>query len=114
MKAVNAYYRKNQTLEGCPELTPEQTETLKKEMSRDFHYENKPFMTYQLTNQNATIRNTRFRLEQLKKEKDAGTMERESRFFKLVENKELMRLQLIFEGKPEPEVREILKTNGFK
>lgn len=24
MKAVNAYYRKNQTLEGCPDLTPEQ------------------------------------------------------------------------------------------
>ncbi|MBW4845493.1 MAG: hypothetical protein KZY87_07875 [Lachnospiraceae bacterium] len=114
MKAVNAYYRKNQTLEGCPELTPEQTERLKKEMGRDFHYENKPFMTYQLTNQNATIRNTRFRLEQLKKEKDAGTTERENCFFQMVENKELMRLQLIFDGKPEPEVREILKTHGFK
>ena len=114
MKAVNAYYRKNQTLEGCPELTPGQAGKLKEEMGRDFHYENKPFMTYQLTNQNATIRNTRIRLEQLKREKDAGTTERENCFFKLVENKELMRLQLIFEEKPEPEVREILKSNGFK
>lgn len=114
MKAVNAYYRKNQTLEGCPDLTPEQAKKLKEEMSRDFHYENKPFMTYQLTNQNVTIRNTRFRLKQLKREKGAGTTEREIRFFKLVENKELMRLQLLFEGKPEPEVREILKSNGFK
>ena len=25
-----------------------------------------------------------------------------------------MRYQIIFEGKPEPEVRDVLKTNGFK
>ena len=114
MKTVNVYYRKNHTLEGCPELTPRQTEKLNKEMGRDFHYENKSFMTYQLTNQNVTIRKTRFRREQLKREKDAGTTEQENRFFKLVENKELIRLQLIFEEKPEPGVREILKINGFK
>lgn len=41
-------------------------------------------MTYHLTNQNATIRNTRFRLEQMKREKDAGTQVREYRFFKLI------------------------------
>ena len=32
----------------------------------------------------------------------------------MVENTEKMRLQLFFEGKPEPEVREVLKSNGFK
>ena len=26
MKAVNAYFRKHKTLDGCPELTPEQAE----------------------------------------------------------------------------------------
>mgnify|MGYP007035454138 FL=1 len=30
MKAVNAYFRKHKTLDGCPELTPEQAEELKK------------------------------------------------------------------------------------
>ena len=30
------------------------------------------------------------------------------------ENEWRMRLQLIFDGKPEPEVRDILKSNGFK
>ena len=29
MKAVNAYYRKNKTLDGCPHLSTEQIETLK-------------------------------------------------------------------------------------
>ena len=32
----------------------------------------------------------------------------------MVENTDNMRLQLIFDGKPEPEVREILKKNGFR
>ena len=31
-----------------------------------------------------------------------------------MENTEIMRLQLIFDGKPEPEVRDILKSNGFR
>lgn len=30
------------------------------------------------------------------------------------ENVEAMRIQLFFEGKPEPEVRDILKSNGFR
>jgi len=71
-------------------------------------------MTYQLTNNSAIIRNTKFRLEQLKRENEAGTTERENRFFKLVEYKELMRLQLIFEEKTGLVITEILKNNGFK
>ncbi len=34
MKAVNAYYRKHKTLEGCPELTAEQVEKVKAAMSQ--------------------------------------------------------------------------------
>ena len=34
MKAVNAYFRKHKTLDGCPELTPEQTEKLKADMAQ--------------------------------------------------------------------------------
>ncbi len=43
-----------------------------------------------------------------------GTQEEECKFFKIVRNTEEMRLQLMFDGKPEPEVREILKSNGFR
>jgi hypothetical protein len=114
MKAVNAYYRKNKTLDGCPELTSKQIEILKAEMISNYHYENKPFMSFQLSNNNAVIKNTKKRLDELLRVKEDGTCEKENRFFKVVENTELMRLQLIFEGKPEPEVRDILKSNGFK
>ena len=114
MKAVNAYYRKDKTLDGCPELTSKQIEILKAEMISNYHYENKPFMSFQLSNNNAVIKNTKKRLDELLRVKEDGTCEKENRFFKVVENTELMRLQLIFEGKPEPEVRDILKSNGFK
>lgn len=114
MNAVNAYYRKNKTLEGCPELTSKQIEILKAAMEDSFHYEDKPFMGWQLSNNNATIKNTKKRLEELLKLKEEGTCEKENQFFKVVENTELMRLQLIFEDKPDEEIRDILKRNGFK
>lgn len=114
MKSVNAYYRKNKTLDGCPDLTHEQIEKLKNSMSSQWHYEDKPYPTWALTNNNATIRNTEKRLEELKKVKAQETTETETDFFKVVRNTEAMRLQLFFDGKPDPEVRDTLKSNGFR
>ena len=42
MKAVNAYYRKHKTLDGCPHLSPEQLEKLKADMASSWHLEDKP------------------------------------------------------------------------
>lgn len=69
---------------------------------------------YALTNNNANIHRIEGRIKQLKAAKEKGTQESENQFFRVVENTENMRLQLFFDGKPEPEVREILKSNGFK
>lgn len=114
MKAVNAYYRKEKTLDGCPNLTQEEIEMLKAEMASSYHWADVPYLPYMLTNNNANIKRTRDRLEGLKKVKEAGSQETECEFCKVVENTEIMRLQLIFDGKPEPEVRDILKSNGFR
>ena len=43
MKAVNAYYRKHGTLDGCPHLSPENLENLKADMASGWHYEKKRF-----------------------------------------------------------------------
>jgi hypothetical protein len=72
------------------------------------------FPDYALSNNNQRIHNTEARLKSLKEAKEKGTQEKESEFFRVVENTELMRLQIFFDGKPEPEVREILKSNGFR
>ncbi|MEY8424277.1 hypothetical protein AALB52_16355 [Lachnospiraceae bacterium 38-14] len=72
------------------------------------------FPDYALQNNNANIHRIEGRIKELKATKARGTQETECKFFKIVRNVEEMRLQLIFEGKPEPEVRDVLKSNGFR
>lgn len=116
MKAVNAYYRKHKTLEGCDIVPANTLEAIKKDMANSWRQNPVPFESYALTNNNANIRNTRKRLESLKAAKAQGTVEKEAEVegVKIVENTELMRIQIVFDGKPEPDVREVLKKNGFR
>ena len=114
MKNVNAYYRKNKTLEGCTDISEKMAAELEKAMSLSWHHADVPFASFSLTNNNANIKRTRDRLESLRKAKEAGNSETDSDVCKVIENADLMRIQLVFDGKPEPEVREILKSNGFK
>ena len=69
---------------------------------------------YALQNNNASIHRVEGRIKSLKAAKDKGSSEQEYRTFKVVENTEAMRYQIIFDGKPEAEIRELLKSNGFK
>lgn len=114
MKKVNAYYRKHKTLDGCPVLTKEEIEELKAEMQASWHYQDKPYLSWQLSNNNQNIHSVEERLRRLKAEKENKNSEYDSDYFKVVENTEIMRLQLFFDGKPEAEVRELVKRNGFK
>ena len=67
MKAVNAYFRKNKTLEGCPSLTPEQITKLQQEMAQSWHLDkSRPYPAYMLSNNNAEIRRIRGRIEQVR------------------------------------------------
>ena len=114
MKKVNAYYRKHKTLDGCPVLTKEEIEELKAEMQASWHYQDKPYLSWQLSNNNQNIHSVEERLKRLKAEKGKKNSEYDSDYFKVVENTEIMRLLLFFDGKPEAEVREFVKCNGFK
>ncbi len=69
---------------------------------------------YELSNNNANIHRVEERLKSLKAVKDIGSSEHEYKTFKVVENTEAMRYQIIFNGKPEADVRTLLKSNGFK
>lgn len=112
MKEVNRYYRKYKTLDGCPNLTEKMKDDIKKSMV--YSYKDIPFLEYALANNNHMIRNVKLRIENLKKEKAAGDQCSENDYFKVVENKEIMRLQLFFDEKPSSEIRSILKGNAFK
>lgn len=69
---------------------------------------------YALQNNNANIHRVEGRIKDLKAVKAKGSSEQEYKTFKVVENTEAMRYQIIFDGKPEPEIRDLLKGHGFK
>jgi hypothetical protein len=109
MKAVNAYFRKHGTLKGYG----------------DGEYDNitidnmygVPFPPFRLQNNNAKIRTAKQRLKELEEAKASAhgeDIETEIEGLKIVENTEAMRIQLIFDDKPATEVRDVLKSNGFR
>lgn len=119
MKAVNAYYRKNKTLKGYKDYTDERATELDKAIKESMY--GVPFPPYALTNNNAKIRNTKARIKQLERLKEAAETateqpkdEYKTDLFEVVENAEIMRLQLKFDGKPDADTRTVLKQNGFR
>ena len=114
MKDVNAFYRKNKTLEGCPLLNEELTHRLEASMEQPWHYESKPFASYMLSNNSAEIRRLKKRIGELKQNAEVGFCGWEFDGGKAVVNQEAGRLQLVFGEKPSPEHRAQLKANGFR
>ena len=72
------------------------------------------YPNFQLSNNNANIHRVEERLKRLKAVKERGSSEQEYKTFKVVENTEAIRYQIIFDGKPDAEIRTLLKSNGFK
>ena len=117
MKAVNAWYKKNGTLEGCPELNEDQIAEINAEMKRcDWYVEKRPFQRFELSNNGQNIRKNKQRLEELKKAKESQPedIEDENGLYKLIENTDIMRIQFEFDGKPDDSIRDILKRRGFR
>ena len=112
MKAVNAYYRKHKTLDGCPELTEAQIEKLKVDMSRDWRKDPVPFSSYLLTNNNANMRRVRQRIEELSNRSEFAGWAFPGGEAKI--NEAENRLQLLFDEKPDADQRQELKQAGFK
>ena len=114
MKAVNAYYRKHGTLDGCPHLSPENIENLKADMASGWHYEKKPFQSWELSNNNAEIRRVRQRIESLTRANEVAYVGWEFDGGHVEANRDQGRLQVFFDGKPEADARQQLKEHGFR
>ena len=114
MKAVNAYYRKHGTLDGCPHLAPENIENLKADMASGWHHEKKPFQSWELSNNNAEIRRVRQRIESLTRANEVAYVGWEFDGGHVEANRDQGRLQVFFDGKPEADARQQLKENGFR
>ena len=76
-----------------------------------------PFPPFRLQNNNAKIRTAKQRLKELEEVKASAqgeAVETNIEGLKVVENTEVMRIQLIFDDKPSAEVRDVLKSYGFR
>ena len=117
MKAINAYYRKHKTLDGCPDLTEENR--LKLQSLMNYDRSDAPYPGWALTNSNANIHRIRERIRILENEAaraaentDAAPVEGNG--YRLVENAEAGRIQFLFDDKPDENTRALLKTKGFR
>ena len=114
MKAVNAFFRKHNTLDGCPELSAEEIEKLKVSMARDWRVPPKPFPSYMLTNNNASIRQVKERIAELTRQAETGYEGWQFDGGSVAVDREANRLQVFFDAKPDADVRAVLKSSGFR
>lgn len=113
MKAVNAFYRKHGTLDGCPELTPAARKSIEGMWARGW-YVGVPYPSYALSNSLANVKRIEQRLKSLQAAQEASPAEEDHDGIIYREDPEQMRVQLIFDGKPAEDVRDILKKWAFR
>ncbi len=111
MKAINAYYRKHKSLDGCPLVSPEQAQRLISGME---HYDRAPYPAWALSNNSAEIRRLKNRIADLSKKQAIGFVGWEFEGGKVEANTTDNRLQIFFDEKPDAVIREELKGNGFR
>lgn len=115
MKNVNAWYRQHKTVIGCPHLSEENAAKLDADMKSSWHMEDKPFQSFELSNNSAEIRRLAKRIEELEKRESEQAPEGwEFDGGRVEVNRGLNRLQVFFDDKPDAETREELKSDGFR
>ena len=114
MKAVNAYYRKHGSLKGCPQLSAEEMEKLEAGMARSWRAQPKPYESYLLTNNNAVIRQTRARIEELTQKAETEFTGWAFEGGEVKMDQEINRLQVFFYEKPDRDTCSAMRHSGFK
>lgn len=116
MKAANAAIRLKDTFAGDEKLSELgfSAQEVQELRTPDF-CGRVGYPSYALSNNNAEIRRLTARIEKLEEAKAAPAAEPEQHEgFRVVENTDAMRLQIIFEDKPDEDTRTLLKSEGFR
>lgn len=114
MKAANKSVRKKDIESGNDELRDMGFTEKQISAFRVPEYGVIGFQPYELSGNNAEIHRLEKRIETLKAIKEVGSREYETDFFSVTEDAEDIRLRLFFDYKPSEEIRDTLKSNGFK
>lgn len=116
MKAANAAIRLKDTFAGDERLSELgfSAQEIQELRTPDF-CGRVGYPAWQLSNNNAEIRRLTARIKKLEEVKAAPAAEPEQHDgFRVVENTDAMRLQIIFEDKPDADTRALLKSEGFR
>lgn len=116
MKAINAAHRaflKNPASLEKSNLSEEDRAKVRLYVPA-YSWEPHPFPPYALQNNNANTKRVKARIAELERTSDQITTETERGGIKVVENADINRIQLIFDGKPPDETRQLLKRHGFR
>ena len=114
MKAVNAYYRKNKTLEGCPQLSWDEIAGTKAGMARSWRATPKPYESFALTNNSANIRRVKARIAELTQRAETEYQGWAFEGGAVKMDKEANRLRVFFDEKPDRETCSAMRHSGFK
>lgn len=119
MKERNAYYRKHGTMKGYEGVSDTEAAEIDEKIKKSYSWEQKPYPTWALTNNNAEIRRTKERIAEIERLKAEAEKPIDDKYphvdgLEVVENAEAMRIQLFFDGKPDEQTRSLLKSNGFR
>ena len=116
-KAMNAYYRKHKTLRGFPGMSDEAAAKSDEAIKSAPPFAQTPMPDFELASIRGKIKRIQSRFDELDKLQAAKTAPQpaeEHDGFQIVRNAEQNRLQIIFDGKPDEEIRDALKSNGFR
>lgn len=114
MKDKNAYFRKFGTMVGYPGMDDTEAKRIDLRIANGYSWEQQPYPSYSLQNNNQEINRLKKRIAELTKEKEVGFVGWEFNVGEAFVDKEYNRLQLIFDEKPSAEQREELKICGFR
>lgn len=115
MIVVNKHFRQFGTVEGCEGVGPCEQAMIEARMKQ--WGDRAPFLPWQLSNSTARIHRLEGRIKEVEAAAAANAQPVEVAELPGVtyhENSAQMRVQLIFDGKPEPDIRGILKSHAFR
>ena len=110
MKQINAYYRKNHTCKGCPDLSDEMAAKLDERIAP---WETLPYPAWALQNSNQEIHRIEKRIQELTDKQEIGYTGWKFDGGEVVADADMNRLQIFFDSIPPEEVRQELKGRGF-
>lgn len=111
MKEVNKYFKKNNTLKGCELLGSDELEEANNTL-RMRH--SQPFPSFQLTNNSSKIRSSKKRLLLEIEKQNTTYIDFEFIGGEVKHDKEENRIKILFDEIPNGNIRNVLKSFGFR